>query len=126
MDAAQEKEQVRGSAIKESGITEPTSEEEIHDQAAQNVAHHLTEAGHPTSTEAVKGGKVLTITPEMESLGLKPAGSEISVGDVIRSIGEELGGSTEAMHRAGQGKSSNPLRLVIGRAVNRLKLKKAA
>ena len=118
MDAALEKNEVV--------ITKPTSDEEFHKQTAQKIAEHSTVAGHPTTEETVRGGKVLTITPDMEQLGLKPAGAEISAGDVIRSIQEEFEDATEGTHRVGQGKSLGPLRLEIRRIVNKLNLKKAA
>lgn len=125
MDAAQEKEKkpvFTESAAKEWAVTKPTSDEEIHDQTAQAVAVHSTAAGHPTSTEAVKGGKVLTITPEMRNIGIEPTGSDIPV-NVVKMVTEDLIGAPEGTHRAGYGKSGHGLYNIIERIKGKMKFK---
>lgn len=127
MDAASEKGPINiRPATEEVGVVKPTSEEEIHDQAAQKIAHQSTEAGHPTTAETVKGGKVLTITPEMENIGIKPAGPDVSAKDVIRVATEDLIGAPEGTHRAGYGESGHGLYNIIERIKGKMKFKKAA
>ena len=105
-------------------IIKPTSEEEIHGQTAQKVAEHSTEAGIPTTIEQVKGGTVVTITPEMRNLGIKPSGSDLSVKDVIRVATEDLVGKSEGTHRAGEGESGHGLYSVIDRIKGKMRSKK--
>lgn len=120
MEGSAQKEGSQLQASVETGVVvnQPTSPEQIYEDAAAVITNHSNIAGHPTTLDEVKADQTFQITPDMEKLGVEPSGGGISVKDVVRNIEEEIKGDHKG---TGVVKSLDLIRLKVGRENKGLK-----
>lgn len=110
-------------------VSQPTSPDQIHDEAALSIAENLTAAGHRASNDAVKVNSVFKPTSELQKIGVEPSNGDLSTKNLLRIIGEEFNDATAADHRVVEGKGVWGAGMNIGRQIKKkalLGFKKAA